>query len=211
MSANITRDILESHLQCPTKGHLKFAGEHGAASDYASLLAELREEVRTKAIAQVLSRHKEGQVLRHVRADADLLARGPTYLLDATAEDDGLSLTLDGKACQGPKGKTVSQPTRAVPVAGWAISKRNECDRLFICFGVSGAHRRARAGTRLRIQVSACPGRQEHTWMSIRRNYPEWSEVAISLGQESDWALGDDFAGDAVGESDVPVPFSFYS
>jgi hypothetical protein len=39
MAAKITREVLESYLNCKYKGHLKLAGEQGAQPDYGALLA----------------------------------------------------------------------------------------------------------------------------------------------------------------------------
>ena len=40
----ITREILESYLNCKLKGHLKLKGEQGTKSDYEMLMAEVRVE-----------------------------------------------------------------------------------------------------------------------------------------------------------------------
>ncbi len=37
MTAKIIRDIVESHLHCKFKAHLKLAGEQGSKSDYERL------------------------------------------------------------------------------------------------------------------------------------------------------------------------------
>jgi hypothetical protein len=41
MAAEITRDIIESYLNCKYKGYLKLAGEQGPKHDYEVLLEEL--------------------------------------------------------------------------------------------------------------------------------------------------------------------------
>ena len=46
MATKITRDIIESFLNCKYKGHLKLAGQQGTRSDYELLLAESRDAVR---------------------------------------------------------------------------------------------------------------------------------------------------------------------
>ena len=40
MGKKITRQVLESYLNCKTKAHLKLAGQQGIKSDYEGLLAE---------------------------------------------------------------------------------------------------------------------------------------------------------------------------
>jgi hypothetical protein len=46
MEAKITRDVLESYLNCKYKGHLKLTGQRGVKCDYETLLMERRAEVR---------------------------------------------------------------------------------------------------------------------------------------------------------------------
>ena len=41
MATKITRDIMESYLNCKYKAHLKLAGQQGTMSDYELLLTEL--------------------------------------------------------------------------------------------------------------------------------------------------------------------------
>ena len=54
MATKITREILESYLNCKTKAHLKLAGQQGTKSDYEGLLEATRQEVRQKAISTIL-------------------------------------------------------------------------------------------------------------------------------------------------------------
>ena len=63
MTATITREVLENHLKCRYKGHLKLAGERGGPSDYELLLTEAREWVRQAATEKLLARHGKGEVL----------------------------------------------------------------------------------------------------------------------------------------------------
>src|SRR4051794_32942537 len=96
MASKITREVLESRLRCKYKAHLKLAGERGSRSDYESLLAASREEVRLKAIEKILARHPEAGVARNVPLTAAALELGPSFVLDATLEDDLLALHFDG-------------------------------------------------------------------------------------------------------------------
>ena len=48
MATKITRDVLESYLNCKTKAHLKLAGRLGSISDYEGLLVASRQEARHK-------------------------------------------------------------------------------------------------------------------------------------------------------------------
>jgi hypothetical protein len=96
MTAKITCDVLEGHLNCKTKGHLKLAGEQGPRSDYEGLLLERRDDVRLKAIDRIMGRHQPEEVVRNVPLTAAALKAGPAYVLDATLEDDLVRLHLDG-------------------------------------------------------------------------------------------------------------------
>src|SRR5215468_8590532 len=96
MSARITREVLEAYLYCKTKAHLKLAGQQGNVSDYEALLSENRQKVRQTAISKILSKHPETEVARDILLTAAALRAGPPFVLDATLEDDVLSLRFDG-------------------------------------------------------------------------------------------------------------------
>src|SRR5208337_4435617 len=103
MTTKINREILESYLNCKTKAHLKLAEQHGVVSDYESLLIENRQAVRQQAIGKILARHAEGEVVRDIILTAAALREGPSFVIDATLEDDLLSLSIDGlKRVDGP-------------------------------------------------------------------------------------------------------------
>jgi predicted RecB family nuclease len=106
MAAKITRDVIESHLHCKFKAHLKLASEQGSSCDYERLLATFRDEVRLKAVEKILARHRDGEVSRNVPLTAATLREGPSFVLDATLEDDSLSLAFDGlKKVEGVSSK----------------------------------------------------------------------------------------------------------
>src|SRR4051794_22176908 len=96
MATKITRDILEAYLYCKTKAHLKLAGQQGEVSDYEALLVENRREVRQTVIGKILSKHPEGEVARDISLTAAALRAGPSFVLDATLEDDLVNLRFDG-------------------------------------------------------------------------------------------------------------------
>ena len=103
MARRLTREILEAHLHCRYKGHLKLAGERAEPSDYEVLSAELRAEVRQRAIDRIAARHAEAEVVREAPLTAAVLKQGPAFVLDATLEDDSFSLRFDGlKRVDGP-------------------------------------------------------------------------------------------------------------
>ena len=103
MATKITRDVLESYLNCKTKAHLRLAGQQGNVSGYENLLVVNRQEVRQTAIDKVLVKLPEREVVRDISLTADALRAGPSIVLDATLEDGLLSVRFDGlKQVDGP-------------------------------------------------------------------------------------------------------------
>lgn len=103
MVTKITSDVLDSHLKCKYKGHLKHAGEQGTKSEYEVLVTESRRELRTQAIAKLLTRHDDAEVLRGPSLSRPILGRGMTLILDGILQDDEVSLLFDGlKRVNGP-------------------------------------------------------------------------------------------------------------
>jgi hypothetical protein len=96
MATKITRQVLEAYLNCQTKAHLRLAGQQGNVSDYEALLISTRQEVTQQAIGKILARNPEGDVARDVRLTAAALRTGSSFILNATLEDDLLSLSFDG-------------------------------------------------------------------------------------------------------------------
>ena len=103
MNGKITRDVLESYLNCKFKGHLKLTGQQGTKSDYETLLTEIRAEVRLAAIEKILARHPGEEIPRNIPLTITALKEGASFILDATLEDDLVSLNFDGlKKVDGP-------------------------------------------------------------------------------------------------------------
>jgi predicted RecB family nuclease len=96
MGRKISREVLESYVHCKTKAHLKLAGQQGIVSDYEALLLARRQEVRQQAVAKILAKHSEAEVARGIPLTVAALQSGPPFVLDATLEDDLLSLGFDG-------------------------------------------------------------------------------------------------------------------
>jgi predicted RecB family nuclease len=103
MTTKITRDVLESYLNCKYKGHLKLTSQQGSKSDYETLLTEMRAEVRLAAIDKIFARHPGEEIPRNIPLTTSALKQGAPFLLDATLEDDLVSLVFDGlKKVEGP-------------------------------------------------------------------------------------------------------------
>ena len=57
MDAKITREILESYLNCKYKGYLKLIREQGNVSPYELLQKEIRDHVRQAATHKLVTRY----------------------------------------------------------------------------------------------------------------------------------------------------------
>jgi predicted RecB family nuclease len=99
----ITRDVLESYLNCKYKAHLKLKGEHATRSDYETLISAARIAHRERVIERLVSRQESGEVRRGVEITLAVLRNGIPVILDATADHGSLSIKLDGlRRVQGP-------------------------------------------------------------------------------------------------------------
>jgi predicted RecB family nuclease len=96
MATTITRDVIESYLRCPYKGHLKTVGEQGTRSEYELLLAASREEAKRRACDIILARQAEGEVERNILLSPAALKRGAAFILNARLEDGDIALDFDG-------------------------------------------------------------------------------------------------------------------
>ena len=103
MPAKITKDVLESYLNCKYKGHLKLTGQQGTKSDYETLLIEMRAKVRLAAIDKILASRPVEEIPRNIPLTTSALKQGASFLLDATLDDDLVSITFVGlKKVDGP-------------------------------------------------------------------------------------------------------------
>ena len=103
MTGKITRDILESFRSCKYKGYLKLMGQHGTKSDYEYLLLDMRAEVQVAAIKKILTGKAAEEISRNIVLTTSALNQGAFFVLEATLEDDLVSLVFDGlKKMDGP-------------------------------------------------------------------------------------------------------------
>jgi predicted RecB family nuclease len=103
MAMKITKEVLEAHLNCKFKGHLKLAGEVGTRSDYEAMTTATRAASREQAIAKLVVRSGGGTACRGTAVTVATLRSGPPLLADAKLEDEGLSLRFDAlKRAPGP-------------------------------------------------------------------------------------------------------------
>jgi predicted RecB family nuclease len=103
MAEKITRDVLESHLACRYKGHLKLAGQQGSKSNYESWLTDLRSREKVGSIANLIAHHREREIIRETPLVVSTLKTGPAVILDGTFESELFSLGFDGLIkVQGP-------------------------------------------------------------------------------------------------------------
>src|SRR5262245_37134565 len=91
----ITNEILEGYLNCKTKGHLKLASEVGTRSDYEAMTMAEGRALREAALARLVDRFGEGDACRGVSVTAATLKMDAQLLVDATLDDDSVSLRFD--------------------------------------------------------------------------------------------------------------------
>jgi predicted RecB family nuclease len=96
MVEKITRDVLESHLACKYKCHLKLAGLGGGKSNYEAWLGEVRIRQKRETIVNLLAHYKECKIIHASALDVSTLKDGPDVILDGTFESNLLSLRFDG-------------------------------------------------------------------------------------------------------------------
>jgi len=95
MVATITRDILESYLNCRYKAHLRLRGELEIKSDYEKKLSAFRMRLRQVAIDKILAQHPTTAVPTEIPLNFANLRDGPPFILGATLDDDFFSLKYD--------------------------------------------------------------------------------------------------------------------
>jgi predicted RecB family nuclease len=91
----ITNAILEDYLACKTKGFLELGGESGTKSDYEVMTSAVHQSSRAAALAKLVLRFGEGDACQGVPVNVELLKQGKPLLVDATLEDEVLSLGFD--------------------------------------------------------------------------------------------------------------------
>ena len=103
MGGKITREVLESYLNCRLKGYLTFRGENGTGSEYQQLLDQSRQELRRAAEGLVKARCPVAHDAKGAAVGRQLLMRGPALIRDAVIESDLLSIRVDAlKRVPGP-------------------------------------------------------------------------------------------------------------
>jgi hypothetical protein len=95
MATKITRNIIESYLNCKYKGYLKLGGENGTSSDYEVMTTAARKTSRETALARLVASFDEGDVRRGTTVTAAILKQMAPLLVDVDLEDNALLLRYD--------------------------------------------------------------------------------------------------------------------
>jgi predicted RecB family nuclease len=95
MTTKITRDTIESYLNCKYKGLLKLTGESGKQSDYEEMTQAASASSLRQVQAKLIARFGEGEARQGTAVTVATLRQGAPILLDAGLEDEGLALRLD--------------------------------------------------------------------------------------------------------------------
>jgi hypothetical protein len=96
----ITREILESYLNCQYKGHLKLIGQTGTPSDYEVLMEEIKSESLKSAEVKLAVRYGEGE--------PTIPLRGVTHHCPTSRST--CSLTLFTGSCWLPSSRRCTTP-----------------------------------------------------------------------------------------------------
>src|SRR5262249_30805712 len=105
MATKITRDIIESYLNCKYKGHLKLTGESGTPSDYEAMTTAARASSWEQAVARLVARFGEGEACRGTTVAVATLKEGAPLLTDAHLKDDAMLVRFDAlKRADGASG-----------------------------------------------------------------------------------------------------------
>jgi predicted RecB family nuclease len=95
MANRITNEVVEAHLLCAYKGHLKMAGERGVPSEYELMISECRKRIFTAAVSKLRLRHGGPAPPQGSKLDRALLERRSPLLVDILLETEDLSLRFD--------------------------------------------------------------------------------------------------------------------
>ena len=79
----ITNAVLDSYLNCKTKGHLKIAGGHGKPADFEEMTTAASQAAREAVLTKLLLRFGQGDTSRGVVIAAETLKPGAPLLADA--------------------------------------------------------------------------------------------------------------------------------
>ena len=101
--AKITRDVLESYLNCHYKAHLKLRDHIGIETEYERLLISSRQAVASNAIDKILGQSAACDVVHNISLTTSALREGPLFILNPHLDDDLISFRFDGlKRLAGP-------------------------------------------------------------------------------------------------------------
>ena len=117
----ITNEVLEAHLNCRFKGHLKLAGEVGTRSDYETMTTAARAASREQAIARLVARSGEGATRRGTAVTVATLRSGPSLLVDAALDVKKWAAAAGGRDARG-RGPVA--PFRRTEAGARAVSAR---------------------------------------------------------------------------------------
>jgi predicted RecB family nuclease len=139
MATKISRDTIESYLNCKYKAHLKLAGESGTISDYESMTTAARAAMREQAIATLVARSGKGNACQGTTLTLATLKQGAPLLADASLEADGLSLRID--ALKRVDGASNVGDHHYIPILDSYTDKLGRREKLLLAvFGLAVGH-----------------------------------------------------------------------
>jgi predicted RecB family nuclease len=92
----ITRDVLESYMDCAYKAFLKLANREGVAPNGSLLRMDGSSRPPLTSVGEIHPRRVETQGTNSVELTTSYLSKGHAIILDGTFEASGISLHIEG-------------------------------------------------------------------------------------------------------------------
>ncbi|MBV8843298.1 MAG: IS66 family transposase [Bryobacterales bacterium] len=124
----LTFAVLEGYLHCKYLGLLRFAGEHGDASEYLVSLDERRRGVRIAAVEKF--RRNGGHVASEIALTREALLCGEELILDARLIRDGIVMEFPG--LQRVPGRSALGSFHYLPVLFSADRRSHKLERALL-------------------------------------------------------------------------------
>jgi predicted RecB family nuclease len=96
MVSKITLDVLDAQQHCRLKAYYRLRDEEGIKSDFEQVLLDVRQDLRTKAIAKIRRQYAEGEVATEICVSRSTLRKGIPFILCGKTEDDRHLIQFDG-------------------------------------------------------------------------------------------------------------------
>src|ERR1700674_358038 len=126
----ITRDVLESYLNCKYLAHLSLNGHERPKSEYEEMTLQLRSEQEIAATQKVRTLYQQQIITTGIQITRAALAKGASFVLHSDLHDGVFQLRFDGlKRVEGPSGLGAFH---YIPMLLSGLSKVHKNDRILL-------------------------------------------------------------------------------